>query len=164
MKQAKLIVVKKNYVGDSAIENVLGYVIDSYFADLDEIITHHVRYDTYEHMIEDFYLTQASRDMNDHRRLFHFVLSTPVSKTMCRTLDEGTRDLLDFFEELGHQVVAVPHDASANNCLHYHWHIIANSVSYKTGKLLYDRYETYNAIIDYLNQSPHTNWNWVYGN
>ena len=158
MKQAKLIVVKKNYIGDNAIENVLGYAIDSYFADINEMMTHHVRHDTYNHMVEDFYLTQASRDMNDHRRLFHFVLSTPVSKSMYRTLDEGARDLLDFFEELGHQVVAVPHDSSSNNCLHYHWHIIANSVSYKTGNLLYDRYETYN------HNNRCTEWKWIYGN
>ena len=81
---------------------------------------------------------------------------------MYRTLDEGAEELLEYFEKLGHQVIMVPHDSSKTNCLNYHWHIIVNSVSYLTGKMLYNRYETYNSIINYLNQNPYTNWSWSY--
>lgn len=162
MKQAKLIVIRKDYRGDTAIDNVIGYAIDSYFADLDEMITSCVRTDSYDHMVEDFYRVQASRDMTNHRRLFHFILSTPIAKGMERTLGEGARDLVEYFENLGHQVIAVPHYSSEHNYLHYHYHVIVNSVSYLTGKILYERHETYNAIVAHLNLNPFTRWSWMY--
>ena len=36
MRQATLLVIKKDYKGDTAIDNVIGYALDSYFADLDD--------------------------------------------------------------------------------------------------------------------------------
>lgn len=164
MRQATLLVIKKDYKGDNAIDNVIGYALDSYFADLDEVMLHNIRSDSYDHIVEDFYNAQSSLDMTNRRRLFHFILTTPVSKDMQRTLYEGAEELLEYFESLGHQVIMVPHDSSKTNCLNYHWHIIVNSVSYITGQMLYDRYETYNAIINYLNQNPHTTWSWRYKN
>ena len=164
MKQATLIVVNKDYIGDSAIDNVIGYAFDSYHADTDEMMTSGVRNDTYEHIVQDFYNAQSHLDMSNRRRLFHFVLSKTASKDMAMILDKGAEALLEYFEELGHQIVLVPHYSSDRNYLHYHWHVIVNSVSYKTGKMLYDRYETYNAIIEYLNLNPYTHWNWSYGN
>lgn len=164
MKQARLIVVNKDYIGDNAIDNVIGYAIDSYHADTDEMLTSGVRNDSYKHIVEDFYRVQAIYNMNERQRLFHFVLSTTVSKDMQRTLDEAAEQLLEYFEDLGHQIVLVPHYSSDRNCMHYHWHVIVNSISYKTGEILYDRYETYNAIIDYLNLNPYTHWNWSYNN
>jgi len=162
MRQATLLVIKKDYKGDTAIDNVIGYALDSYFADLDEVMLHNIRSDSYDHIVEDFYNAQSSLDMTNRRRLFHFILTTPISKDMYRTLDEGAEELLEYFESLGHQVIMVPHDSSKTNCLNYHWHIIVNSVSYLTRKMLYNRYETYNSIINYLNQNPHTKWSWNY--
>lgn len=164
MKKATLIVVNKNYIGDTAIDNVIGYAIDSYHADTDEMITSGVRNDSYKHIVEDFYRVQDIYNMSNRRRLFHFVLSKTASKDMSMILDEGAETLLEYFEELGHQIVLVPHYSSDKNYFHYHWHVIVNSISYKTGKMLYDRYETYNAIKDYLNMNSYTQWNWSYGN
>lgn len=162
MRQAKLLVINKDYKGDTAIDNVIGYALDSYFADLDEVMLHNLRFDSFENIVEDFYNAQSSLDMSNRRRLFHFIITTPASKDMYRTLDEGAEQLLDYFETIGHQVIMVPHDSSKNNCLNYHWHIIVNSISYLTCQMLYDTYETYNSIINYLNQNPYTVWSLSY--
>lgn len=79
-------------------------------------------------------------------------------------VDEGAYALLDYFTELGHQVLIVPHNGSKNNMYNYHWHVVVNVKSYSTGLTLLDKYSTYNAIINYLNQSPHTHWSWSYHN
>lgn len=164
MKQARLIVVNKDYIGDTAIDNVIGYAIDSYHADTDEMLTSGVRNDSYKHIVEDFYRVQAIYNMNERQRLFHFVLSTTVSKDMQRTLDEAAEQLLEYFEELGCQALLVPHYGSDKNCSHYHWHCIVNRLSYTSGKLLYDRHETYDGIVNHLNMNPYTHWEWYYGN
>ena len=164
MRQANFIVIRKDYKGDSAIDNVIGYAIDSYHADTEEMLTSGVRNDSYDHMVEDFYLTQASRNMEKHRRLFHFLLTAPVSKDMQRILDEGATALLNFFESIGHQVVMVPHYSGESNCLHYHWHLIVNSVSTITGLMMQERSDTYKAIVDFLNLNTYTEWSLVYKN
>lgn len=164
MRQATLLVINKDYKGDTVIDNVIGYALDSYFADLDEVLTHNLNPDSFNTIVNDFYDAQSGLDMSNRRRLFHFILTTNISKDMYRTLDEGAEQLLYYFEQLGHQVIMVPHDSSKTNCLNYHWHIVVNSVSYIDGQMLYDRYETYNSIINYLNQNPYTRWNWSYKN
>ena len=164
MRQATLLVINKDYKGDTAIDNVIGYALDSSFADLDDVLLHNLNSDSFDSIVNDFYSTQAGLDMSNRRRLFHFIITAPISKEMQRTLDEGAEALLYYFEQLGHQVIMVPHDSSKTNCLNYHWHIIVNSVSYIDGQMLYDRYETYNSIINYLNQNPYTRWNWSYKN
>ena len=72
MRQATLLVIKKDYKGDTAIDNVIGYALDSYFADLDEVMLHNIRSDNYDHIVEDFYNAQSSLDMTNRKRLFHF--------------------------------------------------------------------------------------------
>ena len=52
MRQATLLVIKKDYKGESAIDNVIGYALDSYFADLDEIMLHNLRSYSYNHIVE----------------------------------------------------------------------------------------------------------------
>ena len=50
MRQAKLLVINKDYKGNTAIDNVIGYALDSYFADLDEVMLHNLRSDSCDHI------------------------------------------------------------------------------------------------------------------
>ena len=162
MRKAKLLVIKKDYVGNQVIENVIGYTLDSIFAEHDDILSAHLNTESYQSIVNDFYRTQAHLDMTKRRRLFHFLLSTPAAKDMERTLSEGAKDLRDYFDNLGHQVLLVPHNSSEHNCLHYHWHVIVNAVSCTTGKVLSDNAITFNSIISFLNLTPFTEWTWSY--
>lgn len=162
MRKANMFVIKKDYIGDTAINNVVGYAIDSIFAEHDEILSAYLNMDSYESIVNDFYRAQKHIDMTKRRRLFHFVLSTPAAKDMERTLSEGAEVLLEYFETLGHQVLLVPHSSSNENHYNYHWHVVVNSVSSITGEALNNNYSTYNAIIHYLNENTCTLWSWMY--
>lgn len=59
----------------------------------------------FEQMADDMYLVQESLDMQNHRVLFHMVLSTRPSKISQAVIDSGANALLDYFTRLGHQVV-----------------------------------------------------------
>lgn len=106
--------------------------------------------DSYQAIIDDFYRTYNALAKPVKRKIFHFILSTPIAKDMERTLLEGANAIKEYFEYYGHQAVLIPHFSSKNNCNNYHWHIVVNSVSITTGNILQDRYETYNSIISYI--------------
>lgn len=162
MRKGKLFVIDKTYTELLAIDNVIGYAIDSYFAEHEDILYSLVNNNCYQAIIDDFYRTHNALAKPVKRKIFHFILSTPIAKDMERTLSEGANALKEYFEYYGHQAVLIPHFSSKNNCNNYHWHIVVNSVSITTGNILQDRYETYKSIISYLNQNTCTEWSWNY--
>lgn len=163
MKNATLFIIKNRHNGDEVIENVLNYTLSSPFADCEEIMVNGISSTDYQQMIQDFYRVQEPYPaLEKHRRVFHMVLTTRVSKGMQRTLDEAAEDFLEYFMCKGHQVLLVPHYGSVTNDNHYHWHAVVNVKSYLTGETLYDKFSTYKEICDYLNQNPYTHWNYKY--
>jgi hypothetical protein len=162
MRKGNLFVINKKYTEMYAIDNVIGYAIDSYFTEHDDILYSLVNTDCYQNLIKDFYNTHNVLNKEVKRKMFHFILSTPIARDMERTLSEGANAVKEYFEYYGHQSVLVPHFASNHNCYNYHWHVIVNSVSCTTRNVLQDLYETYNAIINYLNQNTCTEWSWSY--
>lgn len=165
MRMATMFIIKHIYRDDDAIRTVLNYAIDSRFAIDNKIIYNNLRVDSFEHMVEDFKSTQQPYAyLMHHRKLFHFVLTTTNHKTKERTLDEGAYALATYFEQKGHQFLMVPHYASVSNPEHYHWHVVVNVKSYITGLTMLDKYSTYSAIIQYLNQNPYTKWSYRYRN
>lgn len=87
MKKGTLLVVRKPYQGDTVIQNTLNYAIGSLFADEEDILTSHIdNEDDSDQIIEEYYRLQAPYNMTDHRRMFHFILTTRTSKSMCTIL------------------------------------------------------------------------------
>ncbi len=162
MRECTLIIIRKPHQGDNVIENLTSYAVNSIFADVDEIQTSYVRNDCIDHMIEDFYQGQYGYDMDKHRRMFHFILTTRTSKDMCHILEESMYVLNEYFYKLGYQAVLVPHYGSAKDNLNYHCHVIVNPISLTTHIRMLDKFDTYNTIIDYLNQHTHSHWCWKY--
>lgn len=98
MKKGTLLVVRKPYQGDTVIQNTLNYAIGSLFADEEDILTSHIdNEDDSDQIIEEYYRLQAPYNMTDHRRMFHFILTTRTSKSMCTILEEGAYALQDYF-------------------------------------------------------------------
>lgn len=162
MKEATLLVVRKPHQGDSAVDNVVKYMVTSPFATLEEIMAFGIRTDSIAHMIEDFYAVQDPLDMERHRRVFHMILTTRTSRVMDTILEDGAIALRDYCALLGHQVLLVPHDGSACDCFNHHWHAVINPISYMTGQRLLDKFETYHAITAYLNQNTRSAWSWKF--
>lgn len=163
MREATLIVIRKPHQGDDVIDNLVYYTVGSVFAEPEEILTNHIRNDyDLDHMIEDFYSAQAPYNMKEHRRMFHFILTTRASKEMCRILEESAYALQEYFATTGHQAVLVPHEGSKKNALNYHYHVIVNPISYITGMRMQDQFGTYEAIVDYLNHHTYASWCWKY--
>lgn len=163
MRDAILIVIRKPHQGDTVINNLVYYAVDSIFADTEDILTNHVRNDgNPDHMIEDFYSAQAAYNMENHRRIFHFILTTRTSNDMCRILEEAAEKIMEYFDLLGHQALLVHHCGSKKDSLNYHSHVIVNPVSYKSGIRMQDQLATYEAIVAYLNQHTHASWCWKY--
>ena len=105
MRKGKLFVINKKYTELQAIDNVIGYAIDSYFAELDDILYSLVNNGCYQDIIEDFSKTHNVLESPVKRKIFHFILSTPIAKDMERTLLEGANALKAYFEYYGHQAV-----------------------------------------------------------
>ena len=160
MKDGKILVIESPHQGDRVIENVVNYMVNSPFAERDEIISNAVRTDSVLHMIEDFYAVQSQSDMDRHRRLFHLILTTRASGMMDTILEDGALALRDHFALLGHQVLLVPHYGSEGDYKNHHWHAAVNTISYRTGRRLLDKYETFNALRDHLNQHTRSSWTW----
>ena len=76
---------------------------------------------------------------------------------MCTILEEGAYALQDYFSSIGYQAVMVLHSGSYNDALNYHYHILLNLISV-TGCRIQDKYQTYQDIVNYLNQYTHTLW------
>lgn len=163
MRKAMMLVIQHVYRDEDSIESVLGYAIDSRFAIFEKAIAGGLRCNTFDDIVNEFHRIQEPYEyLNNHRKLFHFVLTTTNHKTKERTLDEGAYALAAFLEEKGHPFLMVPHFASATNPEHYHWHVVVNVKSYKTHQSMLDKYSTYAEIKNYLNQNPHTEWRWAY--
>lgn len=162
MKDATVLVVAKPHQGDSAVDNVVRYMVESPFADRDEILSNGIHIDSTQTMIEDFYRPQAPLDMDQHRRVFHMVLTTGNSKAKDDILENGANALLDYFAMLGHQVLLVPHYGSRDDFANHHYHAAINPISYKNGQRMLDKFETYNNIVAYLNQNTQSHWGWKF--
>lgn len=160
MKDAMLLVVARSHQGEAAIENVVRYMVNSPFAEREEIIANGVRTDSVTHMIEDFYAVQDPLNMEHHRRVFHMVLTTRTSHVTDTILEDGAVALRDYCVLLGYQVLLVPHYGSKDNYSNNHWHVAVNPISYITGRRMLDKFETYNAIAAYLNQNTRSHWTW----
>ena len=160
MKDAMILVVRRPHQGDSVIENVVRYMVNSPFSDWEEIMANGVRTDSIAHMIEDFYAVQDPLDMEQHRRVFHMILTTRTSRMMDTILEDGAMALRDYCALRGHQVLLVHHYGSASDCLNDHWHAAVNPISYATGQRLLDKFETFSAISAYLNQNTRSHWSW----
>mgnify|MGYP007090922208 FL=1 len=93
--------------------------------------------------------------------MFHFILTTRTSKSMCTILKEDAYALQNYFSSIGYQAVMVLHSGSYNDALNYHYHILLNPISV-TGCRIQDKYQTYQDIVNYLNQYTHALWNWKY--
>ena len=116
MKEANLIIIKNRHNGDNVIENVLNYVLSSIFADTDEIMVNGISDNNYYQMVQDFYSVQEPyAALKNHRRVFHMILTSRVSKDMQQNLDEGAKAFLEFMKIHGYQVLMVPHYGSATN-------------------------------------------------
>jgi hypothetical protein len=132
-------------------------------ADLDEIMVNNISNNDYYQMVQDFYTVQDPYPaLQNHRRVFHMILTARVSKGMERSLDEGAEAFLEYMKLLGHQVLLVPHYGSVHNAEHYHWHAVVNVKSYLTGKTLLDKYGEFKLICEYMNQQPYTYWKYSY--
>ena len=103
-------------------------------------------------------------ELDNHRRLFHMVLSARPSKRIQRTLDEAAEYFLEYMIMKGHQVLLVPHYGSEGNLYNYHWHAVVNIKSYSTGQTLLDKYTTYKEICDYLSERQGICWEYKYHN
>lgn len=161
MKDATLFVVQRPHQGHEVIENVLNYMVASPFADCDSLLTNQVCNYDLDQMVRDFYAVQEPYNMENHRILFHMVLSTRPSKVAQAVIDSGAEAVLDYFTMLGHQVVLICHDGSRNNYQNYHYHIAVNPISYLPDRRrLIDKYETYYNIVHYLNMNTCNNWSW----
>ncbi len=160
MKDAKLLIVARPHQGDAALENVVRYMVNSPFAERQEIIANGVRTDSVVHMIEDFCTAQDPLDMERHRRVFHMILTTRTSRGADAILEDGAAALREYCALLGHQALLVPHYGSWGDCSNNHWHAAINPISYMTGQRLLDKFETYNAITTYLNQNTRSAWTW----
>ena len=161
MRKAKVVVVRNSYKSSDAVSNVLRYMVNSPFSDTEEILSNHVRTDSIENMINDFEEGQKESDLEGHRRLFHYILTTRPSNVQQQVLYDGAENLCDYYEELGHRAVFVFHCGSEHNNTNMHCHVAVNPVSYKTGKRLYDKRETYNGMIRYLNEYSDNDWDWT---
>ena len=164
MKDATLFVVGKSHQGDDVIENLLNYMINSIFADCDEMLTNLSHSDSFDSMMYEICQVQEPFNMEHHRVMFHFILSTRPSHISQRILTDGAYAILDYFNMLGHQVIIVPHYGSNHNADNFHYHIAVNPVSATSQKRLLDKYETYNNIRDFLNLNTHSCWSWRYTN
>ena len=164
MKEANLIVIRHQHQGEIVVENLLNYMIGSYFADDTGILTNNVRQDTLEHMIEDMYRVQDNLNMENHRRMFHIVLSTRPSKVSQTVVENGAYTLLEYFKMLGHQAVFVPHYGSEKNINNFHYHVAVNPICYINGNRLLDKFETYNTFTEYLNLNTINRWGWKFHN
>ena len=162
MKDAKLLVVGRPHQGNSAVDNVIRYVIASPFADTSEILSNQIRIDSLQHMIEDFYAVQAPLDMNEHRRVFHFVLTARDSHHKDAILMDGAQALLEYFSEIGHQALLVPHYGSEKNYANHHWHVVVNPISYINGQRLLDKFQTFSQMQEYLTRNTRAEWTWKY--
>lgn len=162
MKDAKLLVVEKPHQGDFTVRNMVMYMVESPFAEKEEILANGIRIDSTVHMIEDINVVQDSLNMSCHRRLFHMILTTRASRMMDTILEEGAQALQDYCAMLGHQVLLVPHYGSRNDCSNHHWHAAVNPINSMTGQRLLDKFETYNAITTYLNQHTRSSWTWQF--
>lgn len=163
MRQCTLVVIRKPHQGDNVIDNLVSYTINSIFAEPDEMQTTYIRENcNIDDIIEDFYQSQQEYDMTNHRVMFHFILTTRVSKDMCFILDEAATALNEYFYNLGIQSVIVPHYGSEKNCFNIHYHVIINPISTTTNIRMLDKFGTYQTIIDYLNLNTHGQWNWKF--
>lgn len=166
-KKATLLVMQKRYEGDCSIDNVINYACNSIHADLDNILTNEISDCDINQMICDFYRIQEPYPcLEKHRRLFHIILTARYSKGIERNLNEGAYALYDYLVTSGHQCLMVPHVGSDHNDCHYHYHVIINVKSYTDGTTMLDKYTTYQAMIDYMNNHPisglYTQWNYKY--
>ena len=164
MKKGLILVMNKRYDGNTAIENVLNYVLSSPFADYENIMSANLKIENFDSILREFHEVQQPYNIENHRRLMHFVITTSANKFMEQDTINAALMLLDYFDRLGHQVLAVPHFGSKSNVLNYHIHAIVNIKSFSSGKTLLDKYSTYNDIRDYLNQNPYVHWTWKYSN
>ena len=163
MRQCTLIVVLKPHQGDTVIDNLVSYTINSPFAEPDEMQTTYLRENcNINDMIDDFYQSQREYDMTNHRVMFHFILTTRVSKDMCFILNEAAAALREYFYDLGIQSAIVPHYGSKTNSLRLHYHAIVNPISTTTHIRMIDKFGTHQAIVDYLNKHTHSQWCWKY--
>lgn len=160
MKDAMLLVVERPHQGDMVVDNMVKYMVGSPFVEKDEIIANGIRTNSVPHMIEDFYSVQGSVDMEHHRRLFHFVLTTKASRVMDEILEDGAEALLEYCAASGHQALLVPHYGSENDYSNHHWHAAVNPINSMTGQRMLDKYETFSAITEYLNQHTRSSWSW----
>ena len=162
MKDAKMYVIRKPHQGDEVVENVLNYMISSPFAYQDDIMTYEVSCDSFDQMVYDMHDVQALKPMENHRGLFHLVLSTRPSNAAQRILDAGAQAILEYFEIIGHQAVVIPHYGSTNNSMNYHYHIALNPISLDGKRRLHDKWGTFCDMVAYLNENTPNNWTWQY--
>ena len=162
MKDAKMYVIRKPHQGDEVVENVLNYMIGSPYAYEEDIMTYEVSCDSFDQMVYDIHEVQALKSMENHRGLFHLVLSTRPSKAAQRILDTGAQAILEYFEMTGHQAVVIPHYGSTSNNLNYHYHIALNPISLDGKRRLYDKWGTFSDMVAYLNTNTPNNWTWQY--
>ena len=158
MKDATLFIIGKPHKGETVVENVIDYMVDSPFADLDNVLVSHLPADDEAAMIVAMQELQKDVNKDKHRGLFHMVLSTRPSKVAQRVVDEGAEVLRDYFESIGHQAVFVAHDGSINNALNYHYHVAVNPIPIEPDNRLIDKYKTFNNMRDYLNENTSNSW------
>jgi len=159
MKDATIFVVRKQHQGYEVVENVLNYILDSPYADLDDIMSNGTSLESFDQMVADIYNIQGQVNMDHHRAMFHLILSTRPSKASQRIIENGAYALLDYFQLMGYQAVLVPHDGSQGHFKNYHCHIAVNPISF-TGERMQDKFETFNHMRDYLNTHTCNTWSW----
>ena len=109
MKKGLILVMKKRYDGNTAIDNVLRYILSSPFADLENIMAVNLSTDNFDNILKEFYDVQEPYKIENHRRLMHVVLTTRANKFMEQDTLAGAFKIMEYFEHLGYQVLAVPH-------------------------------------------------------
>lgn len=146
-----ILVLRKPYQNEDALQNVVSYAVESVFADFDEILaTENIRIDQECHIIEDMLAVQQGVPMENHRRVHHLVLTMPFCNAMQRTLTTGAEYAIEYFQQLGFQAIAVPHYGSKNHYYQFHIHIAVNSISFIDSRRLLDKGETWKGLRDYV--------------
>jgi hypothetical protein len=158
-KNGTVIALRKPYKDENALIDVIAYMLNSVFAELDEIIAYGVEINDCNQIINDFLEVQSRVDMVNHRKIFHILLTAPISKHMQRMLENAAIITVEYFGRLGYQVIAVPHYGSERVCENFHYHIAVNPISYLGNKRLLDRNETYSSYIAYLERETGNKWN-----
>ena len=165
MKEGSLIVVRKSYVGEEVIDNVINYMYSSLFVVPDETMCSNLDCDTdVDSIINQFYALQDNYNMTKKKRVFHFIISARESNSMFDIVDKGASIVQYFCEINGFQACIVPHGGSKDNYMNYHYHVVINPVMINGVMWQGTDVDLAKLMIEYLENIMRMSWKLRYSN